>query len=90
MRLVITANPIPQLFVVESGRERFVVVIGIFGLDLFAFGEWSGTAGECDGVKGVSMGYGRVVDFGDETVIELLLLFGLGTVLTIKSRTNGR
>lgn len=89
MRLVIAANPIPQLFVVETGRERFVVVIGIFGLDLFAFGEWSGTTGECDGVKGVSMGYGRVVYFGDEAVIELLLLFRLGTVLAIKYRKNG-
>lgn len=63
-------------------------MIGILLFGLFAFGERGGTAGEGDGVKGVAVGYGCVVDFGYEAVVELLLLFGLGAVLTVTQYYN--
>jgi len=88
MCFVIAANSIAKLLVVEAGRERFILMIGfLFGL--FALRERSRASSVGNGIKGITEGDGSVVDFGDETVVELLLLFRLRAVFTTMCRAHG-
>jgi hypothetical protein len=84
MSLVVAPNSVAELFVVKARRKRLKVMIGVLLLGLLAFGERCGTTSVGDRVKGVAIGNGGMVDFGHEAVIELLLLFGLRAVLTVK------
>lgn len=63
MSLVVAPDPITQLFVIEALRKRLVIMSGILLLGFFAFGERSGASSVSDGVKGVTVGDGGVVDF---------------------------
>lgn len=84
MSLVVAPNPIAELLVVKTGRERLKVMIGVLLLGLLTFGEGCGTTSVSDRVKGVAISNGGMINFGHKAVIELLLLFGLRAVLTMR------
>mmetsp|Transcript_20581 Transcript_20581/g.44454 ORF Transcript_20581/g.44454 Transcript_20581/m.44454 type:complete len:235 (+) Transcript_20581:612-1316(+) len=80
MSLVITTDTIAQFLIVESRRKRFhAVVLGFHG-GLFALGERGGASAVGERAESQSVFNGGVVDYADETVVELLLLLGLRAV----------
>ena len=83
MSLVITTDTIAQLLIVESRRKRFHAVVPGFHGGLFALGERGGASAVGERAEGQSVFNGGVVDYADETVVELLLLLGLRAVFAV-------